>query len=78
MADGSWGWYVEICDGEPFFSAEPCADGADFMSLFCYIACIVKWDGSLDVEDEASSFDVCSAVFSDGAVILNDRGAVRA
>ena len=52
--------------------------GTDLMSLFGYVACIVKWYGSLDVEEEASSFDVRSTVFSDGAVILDDRGAVRA
>ena len=69
---------MKICDEEPFFSAEPCANGADLMSLFGYVACIVEWYGSLDVEEEASSFDVNSKVFPDDAVILDDRGAVRA
>ena len=53
-------------------------NGADLMSLFGYVAYIVEWYGSLDVEEEASSFDVHSTVFSDGAAILDDRGAVRA
>ena len=53
-------------------------NGTDLMSLFDYVACIVKWYGSLDVEEEASPFDVRSTFFSDGAVILDDRGAVRA
>ena len=56
----------------------PSRAGADLMSLFGYVACIVEWYGSLDVEEEASSFDVNYKVFPDGAVILYDKGSVRA